>query len=108
LVEEVLADARLTTAFEAIRSTEEERRGKPAPDVYRSVAMELGVEPTECVAVEDSSNGLRSAGSAGMIVVAIPRPAYPPDADALRLASATLGGLAELPEVVRRLAVASG
>jgi HAD superfamily hydrolase (TIGR01509 family) len=104
LVDEVLRDAGLTGAFRATRSTEEERHGKPAPDVYRSVAAALGADPRRCVAVEDSSNGLRSAGAAGLIVVAVPRPAYPPDPDALALATVTLTGLAALPAAVDRLA----
>lgn len=103
LVDEVLRDAGLTGAFRATRSTEEERHGKPAPDVYRSVAAALGADPRRCVAVEDSSNGLRSAGAAGLIVVAVPRPAYPPDPDALALATVTLTGLAALPAAVDRL-----
>lgn len=107
LVGEVLRDAGLTDAFRATRSTEQERHGKPAPDVYRSVAGALGADPRRCVAVEDSSNGLRSAGAAGMIVVAVPRPAYPPDPDALRLAATTLTSLAELPAAVTRLADAA-
>jgi HAD superfamily hydrolase (TIGR01509 family) len=101
LVDEVLRDAGLIDAF---RSTEEERHGKPAPDVYRSVATALRADPYRCVAIEDSSSGLRSAGAAGMIVVAVPRPAYPPDPDALGLAAMTLTGLAELPAAVARLA----
>jgi HAD superfamily hydrolase (TIGR01509 family) len=104
LVDEVLRDAGLIDAFRVTRSTEEERHGKPAPDVYRSVATALRADPYRCVAIEDSSSGLRSAGAAGMIVVAVPRPAYPPDPDALGLAAMTLTGLAELPAAVARLA----
>ena len=107
LIDEVLRDAGLTDAFRATRSTEEERHGKPAPDVYRSVATALGADPHRCVAVEDSSNGLRSAGGAGMIVIAVPRPAYPPDPDALGLATTTLASLAALPAALTRWADAS-
>ena len=55
-------------------------RGKPAPDVYLTVARLLGVDPGSCAAVEDSSNGLRSAAAAGLAVIAVPRPEYPPRA----------------------------
>ncbi len=44
-------------------------RGKPAPDVYLHAARQLGIDPTACVAVEDSANGVTSARSAGMVVV---------------------------------------
>ena len=105
LVDEVLAIAGLSGEFAAVRSTEQESRGKPAPDVYLSVAREIGVEPGECVAVEDSSNGLRAAAAAGTIVVAAPRHEYPPDPEALSLASAVVDHLGDLPTVLNELAV---
>ena len=70
--------------------------GKPAPDVYLTVARLLGVVPESCAAVEDSSNGLRSAAAAGMAVTAVPRPEYPPAPDALAGARLVLGSLTEL------------
>ncbi|MFF0543760.1 HAD family hydrolase [Nocardia thailandica] len=101
LIDLVLAKAGLLGEFSAILSTEEVGRGKPAPDVYLTVAQRLGVEPEQCAAVEDSSNGLRSARDAGMRVIAIPRPEFPPARDALAGAAAVLGSLDELvPEAV--------
>jgi beta-phosphoglucomutase-like phosphatase (HAD superfamily) len=86
-------------------STEQVARGKPAPDIYLAVAGQLGRPPQRCAAVEDSSNGLRSAAAAGLKVIAIPHPRYPPDPDALGLAAVVLPGLAELtPDVVTALA----
>jgi len=68
------------------------------------VTSRLGVEPARCAAVEDSSNGLRSAAAAGMRVIAIPHPRYPPDPDALAVASLVLPTLAELtPDAVSAL-----
>ena len=96
LIETVLDASGLRSSFAAVRSTEQEARGKPAPDVYRSVAGLLGVPPGSCAAVEDSSNGLRSAAAAGMAVIAVPRPAYPPAADALAGARLVLSSLEEL------------
>jgi HAD superfamily hydrolase (TIGR01509 family) len=86
LIDTVLAEAGLTQFFAVTMSTEEVPRGKPCPDVYLAVAATLGVPPGDCVAVEDSSNGLRSAHAAGMRVVAVPHSAYPPAPDALALA----------------------
>jgi HAD superfamily hydrolase (TIGR01509 family) len=77
-------------AFAVTVSSEEVERGKPAPDVYLETARRIGVDPERCVAVEDSSNGLRSAAAARMTVIAVPNPHYPPDADALSLAAATV------------------
>lgn len=96
LIDTVLDASGLRSSFAAVRSTEEEARGKPAPDVYLTVAALLGVPPAACAAVEDSSNGLRSAAAAGMTVIAVPRPAYPPAADALAGASLVLSSLTEL------------
>ncbi|MEU7840270.1 HAD family phosphatase [Micromonospora sp. NPDC049114] len=94
----------LTGAFGATLSTEETERGKPAPDVYLTVARRLGVDPTRCAAVEDSSNGVRSAAAAGMRVVAVPHLSYPLDPDAAGLAVVTLGSIGELtPELVEGL-----
>ncbi|MCF0094179.1 Phosphorylated carbohydrates phosphatase [Micromonospora sp. MH99] len=94
----------LTGAFGATLSTEETERGKPAPDVYLDVARRLGVDPTRCAAVEDSSNGVRSAAAAGMRVVAVPHLSYPLDPDAAGLAVVTLGSIGELtPELVQGL-----
>ena len=82
-------------------SSEEVPRGKPAPDVYLEVARRLGADPARCVAVEDSTNGIRSAHAAGMAVVAVPMRAFPPAPEALALASRTVDGIAEVtPEVV--------
>src|SRR2546421_5182029 len=61
LIKAALAAAGLGGAFAVTLSTEEVPRGKPAPDVYLAVASSLGVDPARCVAIEDSSNGVRSA-----------------------------------------------
>jgi HAD superfamily hydrolase (TIGR01509 family) len=96
LIDVVLARAGLTDLFAAVLSTEEVPRGKPAPDVYLAVAGALGVAAESCVAIEDSSNGLRSAHAAGMHVYAVPRPEYPPAPDALAHAERVLANLDEL------------
>ena len=86
-------------------SSEEVAHGKPAPDVYIEAARRIGVPPPRCAAVEDSSNGLRSAAAAGMTVFAIPNREFPPSADALALAADVLDSIAELTsERVRRVA----
>jgi HAD superfamily hydrolase (TIGR01509 family) len=101
LIETVLAAAGLRPAFAAVVSSEEVARGKPAPDVYLAAAERLGFPGTACVAVEDSSNGLRAAAAAGFTVIAVPRPEYPPAPDALKMARLTLHSLTDLtPDVV--------
>ena len=80
-------------AFGATVSSAEVDRGKPSPDVYLEAARRLGVDPAACVAVEDSSNGLRAAHAAGMTVVAIPNPTYPPKPEALELSTRVADGV---------------
>jgi HAD superfamily hydrolase (TIGR01509 family) len=95
-------------AFRVTVSSEEVARGKPAPDVYLEAARRLGVEPGRCVAIEDSGNGLRAADAAGMTVIAVPNPHYPPDADALSLAAASVAVVGEVtPALVERVARAA-
>ncbi|GIF17681.1 HAD superfamily hydrolase (TIGR01509 family) [Actinoplanes tereljensis] len=104
LIDQVLATAGLSEAFQVTLSTEEVPRGKPHPDVYLAAAEKLGFAPETCAAVEDSSNGLRSAGRAGLAVVAVPHGVYPPAADALALASLVVSDLGELTvEAIDRL-----
>ena len=96
IIDEVLDVAGLTPFFAATVSSEEVEHGKPAPDVYLEAARRLWLEPAACTAIEDSHGGIRSAKAAGMRVVAIPNPTYPPDAEALALANVTVGSLDEL------------
>jgi HAD superfamily hydrolase (TIGR01509 family) len=96
LIDTVLAAAGLRSSFAVVMSTEQVAHGKPAPDIYLSVTAELGVRPPDCAAVEDSSNGLRSAAAAGLQVIAVPHPQYPPDPDALAAARLVLTSLAAL------------
>ncbi|WP_410810238.1 HAD family hydrolase [Micromonospora sp. 067-2] len=94
----------LADAFGATLSTEETERGKPAPDVWLAVTARMGVDPARCVAVEDSSNGVRSAAAAGCRVVAVPHGSYPLDPDAEALAAVLLPSIDLLtPELVARL-----
>ena len=104
LIDLVLELAGLEDAFRATVSSEEVDRGKPAPDVYLEAAARLGVDAEACAAIEDSSNGIRSADAAGMAVIAVPTRDYPPDDDALALAGRVLDSLAEItPDLVRAL-----
>lgn len=101
----VLEVSGLAGQFGAVVSTEEVAHGKPAPDAYLEVAARLGADPRGCAAVEDSSNGVRSAAAAGMRVIAIPSQRYPLDDDAAARASTILDRLDELTAItVERLA----
>jgi HAD superfamily hydrolase (TIGR01509 family) len=96
LIELVVRTAGLARLVRVAVSSQEVARGKPAPDVYLEAAARLGVEPTSAVAVEDSHNGIRSAKAAGLVVLAIPNPHFPPGADALACADRVLASIDEL------------
>ncbi|MEM7008630.1 MAG: HAD family phosphatase [Thermodesulfobacteriota bacterium] len=46
--------------------------GKPHPAIYLHTAKRLEIDPSECVAIEDSINGVKSAKAAGMHCIAVP------------------------------------
>lgn len=96
LIEVVLRAAGIAELFPVAVSSQEVPRGKPAPDVYREAARRLGVDPASCAAVEDSHNGIRSAKAAGMWVVAVPNPHFPPDDESVALADVVIGSIGEL------------
>ncbi len=101
LIDLVLELSGLAPLFRATVSSEEVARGKPAPDVYLEASRRLGVEPTHAAAIEDSHAGIGSAKAAGMRVVAIPNPSFPPGDEALAEADVVLRSLAHLtPEAV--------
>jgi len=107
VIDLVLDLMRVADDFQATVSSEEVERGKPAPDVYLEAARRLGVDPAAGAAVEDSTNGIRSAHAAGMAVIAVPNADFPPEPEALDLAALVLDSLEKLsPGQVRALAAA--
>ncbi|PFG40005.1 HAD superfamily hydrolase (TIGR01509 family) [Georgenia soli] len=104
LIDAVLSELGIAERFGATVSTEEVAAGKPSPDGYVRVCELLGADPTRAVAIEDSSNGIRSAAAAGMKVIAVPHEAFPPADDALARAAAVVTSLDEVtPELVEGL-----
>ena len=85
--------------FDEIVSAAGVERGKPAPDVYLAACRLLGEKPEDCVAVEDSPNGVRSAYDAGLRVIMVPDQTEP-DEELKRLLYARVSSLLELPEAV--------
>jgi HAD superfamily hydrolase (TIGR01509 family) len=87
VIDTVLEHEGIDGVFATTVSSEEVARGKPAPDVYAEAARRLGPEvQAHGLAVEDSGNGIKAAKAAGLMVVAIPNPQFPPKQDALDLA----------------------
>ena len=73
LVDDALATAGLTDAFDAIVTSDEVAHAKPAPDMYLLACERLGVEPSEAVALEDSTSGVTAAKAAGLTCIAVPQ-----------------------------------
>lgn len=84
VIQAVLDLGDLRRHFRAVVSAAEVPRGKPAPDVFVLAARRLGVEPTDCVVIEDSRPGVAAALAAGMRVIAVTN-----THDAVELAHAT-------------------
>jgi HAD superfamily hydrolase (TIGR01509 family) len=58
--------------FDALVAQGDYTRGKPAPDPFLVAAGRLGVDPANCLALEDSHNGVRAAHAAGMMTIMVP------------------------------------
>ena len=67
-----LETAGLLPYFEHVATSSDVAHAKPAPDIYLLAARKLGVEPAQCLALEDSPTGVRAALAAGMTVIQIP------------------------------------
>ena len=67
-----LERVKLLQYFDEIISAHMVQNGKPAPDIYLLAAQSLSLEPSDCLALEDSPNGVQSASSAGCVTVMVP------------------------------------
>jgi len=67
-----LAMTGLSSYFDCVISATQVKEGKPSPDIYRFACEQLGLRPEDCLAVEDSPNGVLSAFRAGCRVVMVP------------------------------------
>ena len=90
-----LTRLRIYDCFDRVISAAMVERGKPAPDIYLYACREAGRKPEDCIAVEDSPNGIRSAAAAGCRVVMVPD-LTEPEAELLPLISRTVKSLSDL------------
>jgi len=71
-VAKILLDrCEITSYFDAIVTTSEAGKSKPAPHVYLLAAQKIGMVPSNCIVFEDSPNGLSAAKGAGMFCIAM-------------------------------------
>ncbi|MDP6501247.1 MAG: HAD family phosphatase [Dehalococcoidales bacterium] len=67
-----LANAKILHFFDFILSGDQILQGKPNPEIYLATCQRLGEEPAECLALEDSDNGVTAAFEAGLTVIQVP------------------------------------
>ena len=74
LIKLVLDRLGIAVYFDSITSGNDVKRGKPSPDIFLLAAERIGAEPSECLVVEDSENGVRAAKAAGMTALGYVNP----------------------------------
>jgi len=97
-----LRHAGLLQRFSIVVTGDQVANGKPAPDIYVEAARRLGVEPSQCAALEDSDAGILAASRAGMLPFLIPD-LKPPSEEATSAASRVLRSLHEAQRCILML-----
>ena len=88
--------------FDTIVTGDMIEHGKPAPDIYLLAARRLGVDPAECIGVEDSMSGVRAICAAGMRAIMIPD-LIPPTDEIERMLWRKCDDLADLKMLIQNL-----
>jgi HAD superfamily hydrolase (TIGR01509 family) len=68
----MLGNAGILGYFEFIIGGDQIQNGKPHPEIYLAACQKLGEIPSDCLALEDSENGVKSATAAGLVVIQVP------------------------------------
>ena len=101
----VLVDSLPAGTFEVVVTGDMVENGKPHPEPYLRAAHDLALAPEQCVAIEDSATGVRSAVAAGVPTLAVPHLVEIPQLDGLvvvpDLAAVSLDDLPRLAERAR-------
>ncbi|NLU52254.1 MAG: HAD family phosphatase [Clostridiaceae bacterium] len=74
LAEQILKTLKIRHYFDALVTGNDVSNSKPDPEVYIKAALSLGVEPSECIAIEDSYFGIKASKGAGMKCIAYLNP----------------------------------
>jgi len=78
IIDLILKKTNLKKYFQVIISAEQAGESKPEPDVFLLAAQKLGIQPANCLVIEDSPNGIKAAHAAGMTCVAYKGPGADP------------------------------
>lgn len=93
LIDTVINAPLLRGKFRCALSGDDFKKGKPSPDIYLAAATALGIDPKNCVCLEDSENGIMAGKNAGMKVIAVPDYRFSQDKGKLALADIILESL---------------
>lgn len=88
--------------FDAVVTGDTVQKGKPAPDIFLIAAERLGVNPADCMGVEDSFNGVRAVRAAGMYTVMVPD-MIPPTNEILDLTDACVAELGQIIPILENM-----
>ncbi len=100
---DAVVEAAPAGSFAATVAGDEVSNGKPHPEPYAKAAADLGVEPGDCVAIEDSPTGVASALGAGCATLGVPHVVPLPPADGLTIVDSLVGlDVADLAALVGR------
>lgn len=94
-----LNEKNITAYFDKVICGDMIKNSKPAPDIYLKACEELGENPKNCIAIEDSKNGILSAKNADMNVIMIPD-LWQGDNDTDKLLFAKLKSLGEINTIL--------
>ena len=97
-----LTNAGIIDYFKTITTGDMVSHSKPDPEIYLMAASSLGLKPEECIAIEDSPNGVRSASAAGIKCIMVPD-LIPPDSEMQEKACIILSTLREAAEYITEL-----
>ena len=100
--DDYLTRAGVRDCFETIVCASSCPHGKPFPDVYLYACIELNSLPQNCIALEDSPNGVRSAYSAGLKVICVPDKGDVED-EVKPLITSSAHSLLDVPEIIESI-----
>jgi HAD superfamily hydrolase (TIGR01509 family) len=100
-IDRLLGSVGLLPRFAVTVAGDEVVHGKPAPDLFLLAASRLGVEPGQCLVLEDSEPGARAAHAAGMVVIIVPDIKAPSE-EVARVAEAVLPDLCSVQDWLAR------
>jgi HAD superfamily hydrolase (TIGR01509 family) len=97
-----LYNAKLDQFFLFVVGGDEVRKGKPDPEIYLVACRRLGEQPTNCLALEDSDNGVLAAYNAGLAIIQVPD-VVQPSSEVKALGHIIVESLASVEGILRKL-----